>query len=157
MQFRMEGDKKLMVYLDSLGKNIKSEIDKSLNQIADHLQDKVKDKFGTYQQGWPTLKRASVIAKYRRRSLSSVGRGRVGSYTVGSDDPLILFGKLRDSIEKEVNSTSNEAIVFSDNEYSAVHEYGYKNVPSRSYMRLTLAQEEDEIHKIININIGKRI
>jgi phage gpG-like protein len=50
-----------------------------------------------------------------------------------------------------------EVEVYSDNIYSAVHEYGYKHVPARSYMRLTLSQETQEVVDIMDNEIGRTI
>jgi phage gpG-like protein len=157
LNYRITGDKELSFYLGNIAKNIKPQALAGLNEIGTHLQKKVKAKFGKYQEGWPKLKRASVIAKYRKRGLSGIstkGRKKSSSAT-GGDDPLVLFGQLKNSIEKELNTGSMEVEVYSDNIYSAVHEYGYKNVPARSYMRLTLAQEEDEVVKIMGNRIEK--
>ena len=155
----MIGDKELGIYLRRVADNIKPQIVAGLNEIGNHLEEKVKDKFGTYQSGWPKLKRASVIAKYKSRVLKGM-KARDGSMsfiTTGGDDPLLLSGTLRDSIQKDVKAGALEVEIYSDNIYSAVHEYGYKQVPSRSYMRLTLTQEEEEVENIIDRNIGRII
>lgn len=147
------GDKELVLYLQKIDESIKPQIISGLKDVADYLQEKVKDKFGKYQPSWPKLKRASVIAKYRRRGLS--GAKVKGGFTLGPDDPLILFGNLKNSIDKEVNNGELEAVVFSDNVYSAVHEYGYKNIPARSYMRTTLDEETEKVIDIIGNKIEK--
>jgi phage gpG-like protein len=155
----MIGDKELGIYLGRVANSIKPQLISGLNEIGNHLEEKVKDKFGKYQSGWPKLKRASVIAKYKSRALKGM-KARDGSMsfiTTGGDDPLLLSGQLRDSIQKDVKSGALEVEIFSDNIYSAVHEYGYKHVPSRSYMRLTLSQEEEEVEDIIDRNIGRII
>jgi phage gpG-like protein len=155
--FRITGDRELALYLGKIAKNIKPNALKGLNKIGDHLQKEVKAKFGNYQAGWPKLKRASVIAKYKRRGLGG-GASRGGaSFASGPDDPLVLFGNLKDSIEKELHTSSMEVEVYSDNIYSAVHEYGYKHVPARSYMRLTLSQETQEVVDIMDNEIGRTI
>lgn len=157
LNFNMVGDRELQVYLKKMNTNIRSHSIYALNDIADYLQDKVKDKFGKYHASWPKLKRASVIAKYRRRALRGIkSRGKI-AFTIGPDDPLILFGNLQKSIDKSVNKAALEATIFSDNPYAAVHEYGYKNIPSRSYMRTTLWEEENKVIDILDKHIGKFI
>lgn len=158
LNFKLIGDNELVVYLNRTSENIRKVIPDALQEVSEHLEEKVKDKFGEYQAGWPKLKRASVIAKYRRRSMKGFNRPKLNSggsaSSGGADDPLVLFGELQKSIRKESNSS--EAKVYTDNPYSAVHEYGYapKGVPSRSYMRLTLMQEEDEVIKIVERKIN---
>jgi phage gpG-like protein len=159
LEFKLIGDKELAFYFGRIAKNIKPQAISGLNEIGNHLLKEVKAKFGKYQAGWPKLKRASVAAKYKRRGLSGIstkGKSKASKAT-GADDPLVLHGALRDSIEKELDTAAMEVVVYSDNVYSAVHEYGYKNVPSRSYMRLTLAQEEDKVVDIMENKIGKML
>lgn len=156
---KINGDNELILYLNNASSKIRNNIPIALKNISTHLEKEVKDKFGKYQQSWPKLKRATVIAKYKRRSLKSHKRKGLNSGTIpiGADDPLILFGELEKSIKKESNNT--RAKVYSNNPYSAVHEYGYapKNIPARSFMRLTLMQEEDEVKKIVNKYIERAI
>jgi phage gpG-like protein len=160
IDIKLVGDRELNMYLNRTMDGIKKEINSGLKDIADHLKDKVQEKFGTYHSSWPKLKRASVIAKYRRRGRlkGMPSRGPIRA-VIGADDPLVLFGKLKGSIEKEINYGAKEAVVYSDAEHAAVHEYGYapKGVPSRSYMRVTLWEETDEIVKIIDSKIDKLI
>lgn len=157
------GDKELVVYLENITKKMKSEIHTSLSDVGKHLKGKVQEKFGKYQSGWPKLKRASVIAKAKRRGGLKGMKSKTGTRkakrvnsigTGGADDPLVLFTKLKSSIRYEVKKGSMEAVVYSDEVYAAVHEYGYKNVPSRSYMRLTLTQEEAYVVNIIKNRIN---
>lgn len=158
LNFKIIGGKELSIYLGKVEKGIKTQIISGLREVGNHLQDKVKERFGHYHPSWPKLKRASVIAKYRRRTLNGISaKGRKISFSIGPDEPLILFGNLRDSINKDVNIGAKEVVVFSDNPYSAVHEYGYKNVPARSYMRTTLYDEQDEVVDIIGRKIGRII
>lgn len=168
LTYKMEGDDKLIFYLKGIEKNIEKQIRLSLKEVVDHLFDEVRNKFGTYQKGWPKLKRATVIAKYRRRlskggGLSSSKFSGVISSTAGAmnDDPLILFGDLRESIERQIRGSGQnmEGVVFSDAKHAAVHEYGYapKNIPARSYARLTLWEEEDYIIKLVNNRIARLI
>jgi phage gpG-like protein len=152
--FKIIGDKELALYLGRISSKIKPQAIKGLNEIGDHLEKEIKNKFGTYQVSWPKLKRASVIAKYKRRSL---GGGAKGTASVGGDDPLVLFGRLQNSIQNDVKAGNLEVEVFSDNVYAAVHEYGYKNIPPRSYMRLTLWQETDNVVDIMSKHIGRVI
>lgn len=153
INFRWEGNERVAIYLNRTSQQIDKNLKLGLRETSSLLQKEVKDKFGKYQMGWPRLKRATVIAKYRRK-LGKGGYRSVrlnnGSVPTGRHDPLKLFGDLEKSIKKK--TTSDEAIVYSDNEYSAVHEYGYapKGVPSRSYMRLTLDENENEISNIFN-------
>jgi hypothetical protein len=154
MQFEVKviGDREVAFYFQKLSTGIKPTALQGLNEIGNYLEKKIKDRFGHYHSSWPKLKRASVIAKYKRRSL---GGGKRVKVAVGGDDPLILFGNLKDSIAKEMNDM--EVTIFSDNPYAAVHEYGYKQVPARSYMRTTLADEEDNITDIMDRAIGRLI
>jgi phage gpG-like protein len=150
------GDKELALYLGKLAKKV-SNSKPMLSEISKHLRDEAKEKLGKYYKSWPKLKRSSVIAKYRRRALKGtrVNGGSNKSFGIGADDPLILFGKLKKSIMAEVRG--DEAVAYTDNEYSAVHEYGYKHVPARSYMRTTLHDEEEKIMDIVNDKISKDI
>lgn len=158
LDIKVIGENELRLYLDRTAKGIKRNIRAGLKEVSSHLQEKVKDKFGTYQANWPKLKRASVAAKYNRNGLKGFKRPNLfkkASGPMGGDMPLVLSGELEASIKK--SHDWNEAKVFSDNIYSAVHEYGYgpKGVPSRSYMRLTLTQEEDEVFRIVDSNIAR--
>lgn len=152
------GDKELVIYLENITKKMKSSLESSLNEVGKHLKGKVQEKFGKYQSGWPKLKRASVIAKAKRRGGLAGMKSKTGSAkakrvnsigTGGADDPLVLFSKLKGGIKHEVRKGAMEAVVYSNEVYAAVHEYGYRQVPSRSYMRLTLTQEESEVVRII--------
>jgi phage gpG-like protein len=161
---RITGDKELILYLDRTSKRLDAEYKDVLEDVGDHLEKKVKEKFGKYQNGWAKLKRATVIAKYRKRALSKItSRTRFNSLVarmnvaIGDDDPLVLFGNLRDSIKHEVNMANLESVTYSDNPYSAVHEYGHKHVPARSYMRLTLWDEEEYIMRLVSARIGNVI
>ncbi len=161
MSIDMFGDKELIHYLDNLSRHTKSSVVKGLREVGQHLEKEVKSKFGTYQKGWPKLKRETVKAKYRQRSLSAWRSGAIKTLaeafnsTIGNDDPLILHGKLRDSIENEVYDSELTTLVYSDVEYAAVHEYGFakKNVPARSFMRLTLWDEEEKVVELINARL----
>lgn len=163
--YKIIGDKELQIYLNNITNNMKPEINKGLNEIGIHLQKKVKDKFGEYQEGWPKLKRETVIAKARKRALRGSSRSKFSSLaksfnsSMGSDDPLSLFGDLEGSVKRENNLAALSTKVYSDNEYAAVHEYGYapKNIPARSYMRLTLYQEEEDIVRILSERVGRLI
>jgi phage gpG-like protein len=165
---KIEGDDKLLIYLKDVEKNIEKQLRLALKDAVDHLFDEVRNKFGKYNKGWAKLKRATVIAKARRRmgkggGMSSSKFSGVISSTAGAmnDDPLILFGNLRESIERKVTGSGQhmEGIVYSDAKYAAVHEYGYapKNVPARSYMRLTLWEEENFIVRLVNNRIARLI
>lgn len=157
MQFdvKLVGDRELVFYLEKLSAGIKPAALVGLNEVGQYLEEKIKERFGKYHASWPKLKRASVIAKYRRRSLSG-GQRKTGLSTYyGADEPLILYGNLKNSIDKEMGDM--EVTVFSDNVYAAVHEYGYKQVPARSYMRTTLADEEEKLTDIIGKSIGRLI
>lgn len=157
--FRLEGDRALALYLGNVASNVKPAAIKGLNIIGKHLEKEVKDKFGKYHSSWPKLKRASVIAKYLRRTLKGGANGRKISFNVGADDPLVLFGNLKDSIKNELNKGVLEVEVYSDNVYAAVHEYGYapKKIPSRSYMRVTLSEESNNVVDIMDNEIGRII
>lgn len=167
MNFRVDiiGDNELVLKFNNASKEIKDALNSELVEVAKHLQKEIKGKFGEYQPGWPKLKRASVIAKYRKRALRGIKSSsnvsglaqQFNSFSIGPDEPLILFNELKESIEYETNKAAMTATVFSDKVYAAVHEYGYKNVPSRSYMRKTLWDEEDIIIKMINNRIDRII
>jgi phage gpG-like protein len=155
------GDKELILYLNNISEEMKPQLVIGLEDIGQHLEKETKAKFGTYQKGWPKLKRASVIAKWNRRAqLNGFKRANfsnlVGLFNQGmGDDPLVLSGKLRDSISHEVNSAQLETVIFSDVEYAAVHEYGHGRVPARSYLRLTLWDNEDYIRKVIDDRVQR--
>lgn len=150
------GDKELIVYLKNVSASTRPQIISGLAEIGQHLENETKEKFGTYQTGWPKLKRASVIAKYNRRAqLNGFRRADftrlIGLFNQGmGDDPLVLSGKLRDSISHEVNPSQLETVIFSDVEYAAVHEYGHGPVPARSYLRLTLWDNELYVLRVMN-------
>lgn len=156
MQFdiKIVGDNELQLFLNRTAKNIKPALISGLDEAGDLLQGKIKEKFGTYQAGWPKLKRASVIAKSRKKTqLKGVKRG--SAVSIGIDSPLLLMSNLKNSIQKEIRNAGLEAVIFSDEVYAAVHEYGYKQVPARSYMRLTLWDEEENVIRIIESKIDK--
>jgi hypothetical protein len=160
-QIDIWGDKELVVYLNKMSAEMKPEILLGLGEIGIHLTEETKKKFGTYQTGWPKLKQASVIAKWNRRAqLNGFKRASftrlAGMFNLGfGDDPLVLSGKLRDSIAHELDFEKMEAIIYSDVEYAAVHEYGHGPVPARSYLRLTLWDNEDYVNKVLNDRIEK--
>jgi phage gpG-like protein len=155
------GDKELVVYLNKMSAAMKPEILLGLAEIGSHLVEETKKKFGSYQHGWPKLKRSSVIAKWNKRArlngFKSANFSRlIGMFNQGfGDDPLVLSGKLRDSIQHELNIEQLESVIYSDVEYAAVHEYGHGNVPARSYLRLTLWDNEDYVNRVLNSRIEK--
>ncbi len=158
------GDKQLALYLGRVSQSMKPSLQSGLGEVGRHLRDEAKKRLGSYQRGWAKLKRATVVAKQRRRG-GLVGSRRAGlsklvssvNSSLNGDEPLVLDGKLKNSINYEVNMDSMNTVVYSDNPYAAVHEYGYapKNVPARSYMRLTLWEEEDTVKKIISNRVGR--
>lgn len=160
--YKLIGDKEIAIKFKSAGKTIDKQLNAELKQIVKHLKEQIQNKFGSYQKGWPKLKYSTVIAKQKRRAgLSGMKSGKMGNIArgfnsaAGADDPLLLFSDLKNSINTSVSKTTGK--VFSDYKSAAVHEYGYapKGVPSRSYMRLTLAEEEDEIIRMIRKRIDK--
>lgn len=158
LNVKIEGDKELIFYLNNMSSNLKRKALFGLDEAGDYLEEKIKAQFGKYHPTWPKLKIATVIAKYRRRTLNGMSaKGRKISFGIGTDDPLLLFGNLRNSIQKELNQSEMEVVIFSDNEYAAVHEYGYKSIPARSYMRTTLDDETEQIVKIVSNEIGRII
>jgi phage gpG-like protein len=158
----VRGDKDLIIYLNKSSNQIKPQILSALKLIGQHVEEEAKKKFGTYQRSWPKLKRASVTAKYRRRALGNgVKRPNLSGIasfinTGVGDDPLILMGKLKESIKHELNESQLEAVIFSDDKKAAVHEYGYapKKIPARSYLRLALWDSEKDIEEILARKIG---
>lgn len=167
MEYKIVGDKELQIYLNKMIKGMRNEINKGMDEIGRHLKKEVKSKFGKYQQGWAKLKRATVVAKYKRRKLAGYKHKRsklsslasMFNFGIGPDDPLSLFGDLEKSIYHKNNKSNLSTTVYSDDEKAAVHEYGYapKNIPARSYMRLTLFQEEDYVVKILSNRVGNLI
>lgn len=166
--FKVVGENQLIFYLKNVEKGIESGIRQSLKQAVDHLHQEVRNKFGRYNSGWAKLKTATVIAKYKRRMRKGSGVSSIkfsGSISgVGNaitEDPLVLFGGLRDSIEKKVTGVKGNyvGIVYTDAKHAAVHEYGYapKGIPARSYARLTLWEEQDYIIRIVNNRIARLI
>lgn len=163
-QFKIDiyGDKELILYLQKITQEMKPNLKSSLSDIGKHLKSEVKNKFGNYQRGWAKLKRATVIAKYNRRKLFALQNPGISNAinkinkSFSGDAPLVLNGVLRNSIKYKVNTDKMNTVVYSNNPYSAVHEYGYapKNIPARSYMRLTLWDEEDTIRRIISNRVG---
>lgn len=156
----IKGENELILSLNKSAQSLRPKLLEALNEIGRHVEDESKKKFGTYQRTWPKLKRASVIAKYHRRALGNgVKRPKLSGLAAffGSgmgDDPLILHGDLKNSIKHEVNEGALETIIYSDDKKAAVHEYGYKNIPARSYLRLTLWDEEDKINSIVKNKVG---
>jgi len=158
-EVKVVGDKELGIYLNNITKNIKKEAGSGLVEIGTYLRQKVRDRLGNYHYTWPKLKRATVVAKMRRRAGSgiSVSKRKGKNLGLGNDEPLVLFSKLKKSISKETSRATLTTTVYSDSEHAAVHEYGYRQVPARSYMRTTLFDEEDAIFKIIDRHIEKLI
>jgi HK97 gp10 family phage protein len=154
----IKGDNSLNLYLKNITKEMKPYIIDGLKESGSLLNEEVKNKFGKYQEGWPKLKRETVLAKYRKRQLHAIKNNnsnftRRFNGTIGADDPLVLHGTLRDSISYDVNANDLNVVVYSDVPYAAVQEYGYENVPARSFMRLTLWDKEDDITNIISNKI----
>src|SRR5690554_3981333 len=127
--FKITGDNELIFYLNKTSSKIKNEANKGLKDVGKYLEEKVKEKFGNYQKGWKKLKRETVAAKQRRRAKLSGSSKKSFKKLISninskmdSDEPLFLFGELMQSIKHE--NKNLETIVYSDNEYAAVHEYG---------------------------------
>lgn len=160
---QIKGDNELILYFNKMASKTKPKMIDGLKDASKHLQKKIQEKFGKYQTDWAPLKRATVLAKYRRKSMMSVKKTRFNKLvakrntTIGSDNPLVLYSNLQRNVDYEINISDLSATIFNDEPYAAVHEYGYKNVPSRSYMRSTLNEEQDEVFKIIDKKISDLI
>jgi phage gpG-like protein len=168
LKFKLIGEEKLIAYLGKVEKQMKPNIRAALRDSVNHLQQEVKNKFGRYNKDWAKLKTATVIAKYKRRMRRGSGVSTIrfsgtisGVANAITEDPLVLFGTLKNSIEKKVTSVGGNftGIVYTDAPHAAVHEYGYapKNIPARSYARLTLWEEQDYIIRIVNNRIARLI
>lgn len=155
------GDKELVFYLDNISSNMRRSLIDGLNDVGKHLWSETRNKFGSYQRGWPKLKMATVLYKQRRMaSLSPSKRAAMSSFlpqiakALSGDMPLIFDGDLYNSIKYEVSRPTLSTTVYSDNEYAAVHEYGHGNIPARSFLRLTLWDEERVVFQILSDKVG---
>ncbi len=108
---------------------------------AEHLQESIEDKFGTYQSGWKPLKRQTILKE------QSMGNWHNAS------KPLINFGDMMFSFSTQIrNKTRRHTVaVVSDDDKLIHHMYGapQAGVPKRDPVRPTTKEERDTCLKII--------
>jgi phage gpG-like protein len=100
-----------------------------LDEGAKIFQEEAKRELGTYQQGWPLLKPATIARK-----------------TTG-DSPLLETGELRDSIERDVQQ--HVAYIGSNNPKALWHEFGTSRIPPRPFLATAVALKTDEVGEMI--------
>jgi phage gpG-like protein len=104
-----------------------------LDEGSKILQDEAKRVIGTYEYGWPQL----APATQARRSAAGVE----------PNEPLLVTGELRDSIERDVQQ--HVAYVGSNNEKALWHELGTSRIPPRSFLAGAAEAKQEEIGDLI--------
>lgn len=130
---------------------------RSGNRIHDCLCDGVektgkrvmlnaKKRLGHYQDGWKTLKDATVRAKMNKNQRAKKRAIKKGTYKAtgtDSDAPLVDEGHLRAAITINMDRYHIKAEIGSPLVYHATHEMGDedRNIPERPHLRPALQEE----------------
>ncbi len=119
----------------------------ALEVAAQIVKKEAKSELGTYQgsagpfAGWQSLADATIAAR--------INAGYPG------DEPLLITGDLRDSIEHTVimSGWNGAAWVGSDNPIAAYQEVGTKKIPPRSFLGGALFRKSEEVKNLIGGSI----
>src|SRR6516162_2395737 len=104
-----------------------------LDEGSKILQDEAKRVLGTYDYGWPQL--AAATQEQRERQ------------GYAPNDPLLVTGDLRDSIERDVQH--NVASVGSNNNKALWHEMGTSRIPPRPFFGGAVEAKHHEIGELV--------
>ena len=116
-------------------------LDEGCLDAAEYLQEKIEDKFGTYQKGWKPLL-YKTIAKERKMG-----------YGANATKPLVMSGDMMFSFATQIsNKTRKHTVaIVSDDEKLPYHMYGVpsEGVPKRDPVRPTVKEEREACYKIV--------
>lgn len=124
----------------------------SLEECAEFLKKKIKERFGNYmREDAGSFKEWAELADYTKYD-----RVRQG-YT--PNDPLLRSGKLRDSVESEVKSHLFEhvAVIGSKEQIMVWQELGTSRIPPRSVFGAEAYINRKKIEEVIGISAAYRI
>lgn len=100
-----------------------------LEAAAELIQDEAKKEIGHLQKSIGPFQEWDELADATKADKERLG------YVFNSDyNPLLRTGKLRDSIEYEVNMPKLEAIVGSKDPIAAFQEFGTNRIPPRPFI-----------------------
>lgn len=112
---------------------------RALEKAARIVEKDAKGQIGTYQgavgpfQDWAELAESTKEDRIRR------------GYT--ANDPLLRDGKLRDSIQHEVEG--HEAVIGSKSDIAAYQEFGTPTIPPRPFMGPAVFKNKKKIQQIL--------
>jgi HK97 gp10 family phage protein len=127
-----------IAHLSTLEKAVHQRTQEGLRHAAARVEQTAKEQLGTYQ---PAVGSFNAWPKLAPKTLEQHARMGVG------DTPLLVTGKLRDSIGYEVED--NAAIVGTKLPLAAAQEFGTDRIPPRPFMGPALHRNIPEIEKIM--------
>lgn len=110
-----------------------------MDRATAHLQAKAKGKLGTYQP------EAQTFAAWAELAESTKERREKAGFT--PNDPLLMTGDMRDSIERQ--HTSIEGVVGSNSDIAVYQELGTAKIPPRSFFGSTGVEEAGRVVQIL--------
>lgn len=114
-------------------KGMEDALDQGCIEAAEHLKEKIEDKFGVYQKGWKPLKYETRKKKIRK------GNG------ANANKPLVDYGDMMFSFDISISNRTRKhtVAVTSDDERLIHHVYGAPSVgvPKRDPVRPTTQEE----------------
>lgn len=141
MRVHVTGIDELIRKFDRLQDGVEEALDIGCQDAAEYLQERIEDKFGTYQNGWKPLKYITIYRKRRK------GNG------ANANKPLVDFGDMMFSFYTVItNRTRKHTVTIkSDDPKILYHMYGARKsgLPKRDPVRPTVAEEREKCHDII--------
>lgn len=114
----------------------------ALEEGAKVIEKEAKDVIGTYRYGWQQL------AESTQASRTAAGHS--------ANDPLLVRGDLRDSIEHKVPDHYN-AYVGSNSQIAVYQELGTKHAPPRSFLLGAAVHKEAEVQHLMGRKIYTKL
>lgn len=128
--------------IPNLLNSLEKEKEEILKKAGAFLEGAIKETITKGRSEWPPLKPETIKRK-------------------GSSKPLIDTGKLRASITHKVEGDVVKVGVFGEEQalIAAVHEFGSpkKNIPQRSFMRVTADEKEKDVQRLVDEEVEKVI
>jgi len=122
------------------GTSINQHCVQQLEEAAQIIETEAKRVIGTYEYGWPQLDAATQRARERKG--------------FNPNDPLLMTGELRDSIQHYVDPNALKAEVGSNNPKALWQELGTsRGIPPRSFLLGAAMRKEKEIVQRTGVNI----
>lgn len=126
---------KIISLLENLEKRILDSTTDALNKSAELVEESAKSKLGSYQPGWPPIKKGG--------------------------SPLLKTGGLRGSIARGTASgdTSKRIKISANSFYAGFHEYGAPgaNIPKREFLKPALEENREKIVELIGEEVRKAV